>query len=63
MKNKEDVGLVYFYFGYGRVEVGGMGIVVIYVNVGDDVFIWINFIFILRWVIIFRVMYMEDFFL
>lgn len=45
MKNKEDVGLVYFYFGYGRVEVGGMGIVVIYVNVGDDVFIWINFIF------------------
>lgn len=45
MKNKEDVGLVYFYFGCGGIEVGGMGIVVIIVNVGDDVFIWINFIF------------------
>lgn len=45
MKNKKDIGLVYFYIGVDGVEVGGMGIVVIYVNVGDDVFIWINFIF------------------
>lgn len=38
MKNKEDVGSVYFHSGHGRAEAGGTGIVVTHANAGDDVF-------------------------
>lgn len=38
MVNREDVGIVYFYI-IGGVDVEVIGIVVVYVNVGDDVFV------------------------